>query len=161
MSTDLHAQARELLDRDCTSEISQTEQAWLAEHLRNCDECNRYAELTSRAIHALGSFSFTVDAGLAARTQAALARRAQELEAENWRSLLYLRGFALACLFTVIGSIVAWPEWAWVAERIRLVTWELQLGFFFFWILPSVTMAMLLLVGAGLGSSRSTERSLV
>lgn len=161
MSADLHARARALLDGDCASEISQAEQAWLAGHLRNCDECNRYAELTARAIQALGSFSFVVDPSLAARTQAALTRRAQELEAERSKRHLYLRGFALACLFTVMGSLVVWPGWVWVAERTRVTAWEWQLGFFLFWVLPSATIAMLLLVGVGLASRSGSERSLV
>jgi hypothetical protein len=161
MSADLHARARALLDCDCASEISQAEQEWLADHLRNCDECNRYAELTARAIHTLSSFSFAFDPGLAARTQAALTRRAQELEAERAKRGLYLRGFVLACLFTVIGSLAAWPGWMWVAERVRVAAWESQLGFFVFWVLPSLTIAMLLLVGVGFGSSRGNERGLV
>lgn len=89
MSADLHARARMLLDRDYASEISQAEQAWLADHLRNCEECNCYAELTARAIHALGSFSFAIDPGLAARTQAALARHAAEFESEP-RSVIFV-----------------------------------------------------------------------
>jgi hypothetical protein len=161
MSADLHARARALLDRDCASEISQAEQEWLAEHLRNCDECNPYAELTARAIQALSSFSFAFDPNLAGRTQAALTRRGQELEAERAKRGLYLRGFALACLFTVIGCFVAWPGWMWVAERVRVAAWESQLGFCLFWVLPSLTIALLLLVGVGLGSSRGNERGLV
>ncbi len=160
MSADLHARARALLDRDCASEISQAEQTWLGDHLRNCGDCNRYAELTARAIQALGSFSFAVDPSLTARTQAALTRRAEELEAERSKRDLCLRGFALACLFTVIGSLVAWPGWVWVAERMRVAAWESQLGFCVFWVLPSATIAMLLLVGVGLGRSRMNERGL-
>jgi len=117
MSTDLHAQARTLLDRGDAPGISPAEQAWLHEHLRQCDPCRCYAELTARAIQGLSSFSFSVDPGLAARTQAALTRRAQQMEAERARRSMYLRGFALACLFTVIGSLLAWPGWAYVARR--------------------------------------------
>jgi hypothetical protein len=160
MSADLHARARSLVDCDCASEISQAEQTWLAEHLHDCDECNRYAELTGRAIQTLSSFSFTVDPGLAARTQAALIRRAEELEAERSKRRLYLRGFALACLFTVIGSLLVWPGWVWVAERMRLTSWAWQLGFVLLWVLPSATVTILLLVGFGL-AAHSRERSLV
>jgi hypothetical protein len=161
MSADLHARARALIDRDYASEISPTEQGWLAGHLRDCDECRRYAELGARAVEALGSFSFVVDPGLAARTQAALTRRAQELELERAKRELCLRGFALACLLTVIGSVAVWPGWMWVAERMQLAAWEWQLGFFLFWVLPSITIAMLLLVGVGLGSAQENERGLV
>ena len=160
MSADLHARARALVDRDCTSEISQAEQSWLAEHLRNCDECNGYAELTARSIQALGSFSFSVDPGLMARTQEALSRRAEELEAERAKRNLYLRGFALASLLTVVGSLAAWPGWMWAADKMRIAPWQSQIGFGLFWVLPSATIAMLLLVGIGL-SGRSRERGLI
>jgi len=160
MSTDLHAQARTLLDRGDAPGISPAEQAWLHEHLRQCDPCRCYAELTARAIQGLSSFSFSVDPGLAARTQAALTRRAQQMEAERARRSMYLRGFALACLFTVIGSLLAWPGWAYVARRVQLAPWEWQLGFSLFWVLPSANIAMLLLVGMALGNGRSNVRSL-
>ncbi len=160
MSTDLHAQARTLLDRGDAPGISPAEQAWLHEHLRQCDPCRRYAELTARAIQGLSSFSFSVDPGLAARTQAALTRRAQQMEAERARRSMYLRGFALACLFTVIGSLLAWPGWAYIAGRAQLAPWEWQLGFSLFWVLPSASIAMLLLVGMALGNGRSNVRSL-
>jgi len=160
MSADLHAQARTLVDRNQMSGISPAEQAWLEDHLRQCDQCNGYAELTARAIGGLGSFSFSMDPSLVARTQEALTRRAREMEAERGRHRMYLRGFALACLFTVIGSVLAWQGWAYVAQRVQLVPWEWQLGFSLFWVLPSATVAMLLLVGLALESNRIHERSL-
>jgi len=160
MSADLHAQAREFVDRNQTSGISAAEQTWLEHHLRQCGECNGYAELTARTIQGLGSFSFSVDPGLVARTQDALTRRAREMEAERNRRRMYLRGFAMACLFTVIGSVLAWQAWAWVAQRMQFVPWEWQLGFSLFWVLPSATIAMLLLIGLAVESGRMNERSL-
>jgi len=161
MSADLHAQAREFVDRNQSSGLSTAEQAWLEDHLRHCAQCNGYSELTARTIQGLGSFSFSVDPGLVARTQEALTRRAQEMEAKRSRYRMYLRGFALACLFTMMGSVLAWQGWAWVAQRMQLVPWESQLGFSLFWVLPSATVAMLLLVGLALERSRINERSLV
>jgi predicted anti-sigma-YlaC factor YlaD len=160
MSVDLHLQARTLVDRNQMSGISPAEQAWLEDHLRHCDACGDYAELTARAIQGLGLFSFSVDPGLVTRTQEMLARRAREMEAERTRRAMYLRGFALACVFTVLGSALAWQGWAPIAQRIQLVPWAWQLGFLLFWVLPSVTVALLLLIGLALGGSRIHERSL-
>ncbi|HZR29739.1 MAG TPA: hypothetical protein VFA71_13250 [Terriglobales bacterium] len=159
MSADLHARAREFVDRN--QDLSPAEQAWLEDHLRQCAQCNDYAELTARAIQGLGSFSFSVGPALVARTQEALTRRAREMEAERSRRRMYLLGFVIACLFTAAGSVLGWQGWAWVAQRLQLVPWEWQLGFSLFWVFPSATIAMLLLVGLGLERSRIHERSLV
>ncbi len=158
---DSHARARALADRSLLPEISAEEQAWFEEHLRLCSDCATYAELTVRALRGLESLSFPNDPALATRTRQALTRRARQLDQGQSQQGRFLRGFALASLFTIVGSLLAWHGWASLAERVQLVPWQSQIGFSLFWVFPSAIITLLFLVGVAVGDPSHHERSLI
>ena len=52
---------RELIDRSFVEEVSESERRLMHDHLRNCDGCKRYVELTARAIRGLREFTFATE----------------------------------------------------------------------------------------------------
>lgn len=157
----LHEKARAIADRGDIADISAAEQIWLEDHLQECSECRRYVETTLRVIRELGMFSFPMDSDLVARTQDALTRRAQQLESEHSRHRVFLRAFALACLFTGLGSVLAWQVSAWIAQQSQLAAWKWEAGLALFWILPSLAITMLLVLGLARADARRGARSVV
>ena len=58
---------RELIDRSFVEEVSEGErqliQHQIRDHIRDCDGCKRYLELTARTIRGLQEFTCTSEAG--------------------------------------------------------------------------------------------------
>ncbi len=50
---------RELIDRSFVEEVSEGERQLIHDHIRDCDGCKRYLELTARTIRGLREFTFT------------------------------------------------------------------------------------------------------
>ena len=53
---------RELIDRSFVEEVSEGERHLIDHHIRDCDGCKRYVELTARTIRGLREFTFTSEA---------------------------------------------------------------------------------------------------
>jgi len=79
MQPDPHQRARFLNDEALVAGISRDDQCWLHSHTDHCAECAAYAELTSRILQGLNSFSFEIEPAMHRRVQNAVTDRAQRL----------------------------------------------------------------------------------
>jgi len=122
--------------------ISPDEQRWLANHVSQCAECSRYAELSQRTLRALDSFAFDLDPVASLRVQKAIHNRADWM-ASHGRGFSF--GIWVAIILTIIGSVAMWELTAWLASRWNLATPMWQIGFAILWLLPSVLLDVLLL----------------
>ena len=64
---------RELIDRSFVEEVSEGERQLIHDHIRDCDGCKRYVELTARTIRGLREFTFTSEADSSAQVLEILA----------------------------------------------------------------------------------------
>jgi len=67
---------RELIDRSFVEEVSEGERRLMHDHIRDCDGCKRYVELTARTIRGLREFTFTRGPDSSAQVREILARGA-------------------------------------------------------------------------------------
>jgi hypothetical protein len=150
MQTDLHQSIRQLIDKSMASELASAaelapkEQQSLREHLHECAACQKYAEDSRRAIAALGGFSFPANPDLQAKVFAALAERAQQLEAAQPSRRRIVRTCVIALLLTVIGSFGAWHVGNPLAVVLHLEPAAAQAGVLALWVLPSLCFSLLL-----------------
>jgi anti-sigma factor RsiW len=144
MQTDLHKSMRQLIDRSLAGELSPTEQHSLREHLRECAACQKYADDSRRAIAGLGGFSFAANPDLQAKVFAALAQRAQQLEAAQPSRRRIVRTCIIALLLTVVGSLAALHLGDPLAGLLHLGPAETQVGVLALWVLPSLCFCLFL-----------------
>src|SRR5207249_4711227 len=64
---------RELIDRSFVEEVSESERQLIHDHIRDCDGCKRYLELTARTIRGLREFTFTSEPDSSAQVREILA----------------------------------------------------------------------------------------
>jgi hypothetical protein len=136
MNMDTHEEARSWIDRRLAAEATDEENRLLDEHLAACAACRLSLERSLRALRGLGELTVDVDPGLTSRVQAAVARRAEDLERQRAHRRTRILGFVAALLMTAAGSFAVWtltPP-AWTA------------GVVVFWMLPSLCAALALLV---------------
>jgi len=135
MNMDAHEKARSWIDRRLAAEATDEENRLLDEHLAVCAACRLSLERSLRALRGLGELTLDVDPGLTARVQAALARRARDLERRRAHRRRMILGLAAALLLTAAGSFAVWtltpPAWTG--------------GVVIFWTLPSLCAALGLL----------------
>jgi hypothetical protein len=117
MQSEPHARARLLLDQATMESISADDQRWLNGHTEECEECSRYGELSRRAIRALNSFAFELDAAAAFRVENAIRIHANRLASNEFHGRRFFIGAVAAMLLTIAGSIAIWQPAAWVAGR--------------------------------------------
>ena len=132
---DAHEKALAWIDRRLAAEATDEENRLLDEHLAACAACRRSLERSQRALRGLGELAVETDPELTSRVQAALARRARDLERQHADRRTRILGFAVALLMTAAGSLAVWaltPR-AWTA------------GVVVFWMLPSLCAALVLL----------------
>jgi predicted anti-sigma-YlaC factor YlaD len=130
-----HEEARSWIDRRLAGEATDEENSLLDEHLAACAACRLSLERSQRALRGLGELTIEVDPGMTSRVQAAVARRARDLEQRRTLRRTRLLGFAAALLLTAAGSFAVWTVTppAWTA------------GVVVFWTLPSLGAALVLL----------------
>src|ERR1700683_4709823 len=74
---------RELIDRSFVEEVSEGERQLIRDHIRGCDGCERYVELTARTIRGLREFTFTSEADSNAQVLEILAHHAGTMRQHN------------------------------------------------------------------------------
>ena len=157
MQADLHNAMHQLIDKSLAGEVSLEEQQALREHLAACADCQRYASEGRRAIAALSGFSFATDPELHAKVNAALAVRAQQLQARQPDRTRIVVVSVVALLLTLAGSFGAVHISNPLAAFLHLPAAQAQTGLFTFWIIPSWCFFLLLPVLL-LISARSASR---
>jgi anti-sigma factor RsiW len=144
MQTDLHQSMRHLIDQSLAGELSSTENHSLRDHLHACAACQKYADDSRRAIAGLGGFSFTANADLQARVFAALAQRAQQLEAAQPARRRIVRTCIAALLLTIVGSLAALHLGNPLAGLLHWEPAKTQTGVLALWVLPSLCFCLFL-----------------
>src|ERR1700721_3884451 len=74
---------RELIDRSFVEEVSEGERQLIHDHIRDCDGCKRYVELTARAIRGLREFTFTSEPDSNAQVREILAHHTGTMHQHN------------------------------------------------------------------------------
>ena len=159
MQADLHHAMRQLIDKSLAGEASPQEQHALGEHLRACAQCESYASHGRRAIAALSGFAFVPDPGSQEKIHAALALRAQQLQAAEPRTRMVriIQITVAALALTIAGSFGAARLGNVLATLLHLPAAQAHTGLLTFWIAPSWCFALLLPVLL-LVSARSANR---
>jgi anti-sigma factor RsiW len=157
MQADLHHAMRHIIDKSLVGEASPEEQQALRAHLRACAQCETYANDGRRAIAGLSGFSFAADPDLQAKVHAALALRAQQLQAAQPNRTRIVLVSIVALLLTIAGSFGAVHAGDLLAAVLHLPVTQAQTGLFTFWIAPSWCFS-LLLPALLLASARSANR---
>ena len=143
MPLENHEKARFLLHRAFVEGISLEDRRWLDAHAGQCAECDRYADLSARAVRALDWFALELDPAAALRVENVVRSRAEEMRsAESHAKSLWI-GTGVAIFLTFTGSAVAWHTLAWLARQWNLPSRVWQIGFAAFWLLPSLLLALL------------------
>jgi predicted anti-sigma-YlaC factor YlaD len=139
---------RELIDRSFVEEVSEGERQLIHDHIRDCDGCKRYVELTARTIRGLREFTFTSKTGSNAQVREILAHhtgtmRQHNVQFRNWAA------FAVALSMSFVGSAVVYQMAKRLAVPMHFDTAQVQAGVLVFWLLPSFCSALCLLAAPG------------
>jgi predicted anti-sigma-YlaC factor YlaD len=147
MPANPHQSVRDIIDQSLAgAAVSPQAQQTLREHLPACAECRQYLDASNRAIAGLADFSFSIPPALDGKVLAAIAARAQQLEAAHIQRRRLWATSCLALLLTVAGSLAASQLGALAAPVFHFQPAQLHLGLATFWITPSVLICMLLLL---------------
>src|SRR6266404_4592194 len=139
---------RELIDRSFVEEVSEGERQLIHDHIRDCDGCKRYLELTARTIRGLREFTFTSEPDSNVQVREILAHhvgtmRQHNLQFKAWAS------FAVALSMTFVGSALVYQMAKHMAHPMNFDTAQVQAGVLVFWLLPSFCAALRLLAAPG------------
>ena len=139
---------RELIDRSFAEEVSEGERQLIHDHIRDCDGCKRYVELTARTIRGLREFTFASEPDSKARILELLAHhtgtmRRNDVPFKTWAA------FAAALLLSFVGSAFVYQVAGLLAVPMHFDTAQVQAGVLVFWLLPSFCSALCLLAAPG------------
>jgi anti-sigma factor RsiW len=144
MSEDIHKKAALLAVTSRIEGISETDRAWLDEHLDKCTRCAEHAASLDRAVAALRLPPVAPDPAVMESTRRRVRVRAMELREQRAR----LRGLWIACVFSwLLGACSApllWIAFRWMGQRLDLPQplWIVALGIY--WLVPAAFGAALL-----------------
>jgi predicted anti-sigma-YlaC factor YlaD len=139
---------RELIDRSFAEEISKGERQLLDDHVRHCDGCKRYADLTARTIRGLREFTFTSEADSSALVFEILAHHAGTTRQRNARFKVWA-AFAVALSMSIVGSALVYQVARFLAAPMHFDNAQVRAGVLVFWLLPSFCAALCLLAAPG------------
>ncbi|HEY1924739.1 MAG TPA: hypothetical protein VGG58_05770 [Candidatus Acidoferrum sp.] len=144
--SDSHARAQALIAKERVEGLAGSEQAWLADHLRECTPCGADATATQQALRSLRTVRVPVPRDMAARTQFRVRLRAQQLFAREprWRLIYMMCGASW-----VAGAATApyiWRGLEWIGHRAGLPDFVWKMGFGVWWALPAIVAAAILLM---------------
>jgi hypothetical protein len=139
---------RELIDRSFAEEISEGERQLMHDHIRDCDGCKRYLELTARTILGLREFTFVSGPDSNAQVREILADHAETMR-EHSVQLRIWAAFAVALSMSIVGSALVYQLTKRLAVPMHFDTAQVQAGVLVFWLLPSFCSALHLLAARG------------
>ena len=135
---------RELIDRSFVEEVSEDERQLIHAHIRDCDGCKRYVELTARTIRGLREFTFTSEPDSNAQVLEILAQHTGTMRQHNVQFRIWA-AFAVALSMSFVGSALVYQVTKRLAVPIHFDTAQVQAGVLVFWLLPSLCAALCLL----------------
>ena len=139
---------RELIDRSFVEEVSEGERQLIHDHIRDCDGCKRYVELTARTIRGLREFTFTSEPDSTAQVIEILAHHAGTMRQHNVQFKIWA-AFAVALLMSFVGSALVYQVARLLVVPMHFDTSQVQPGVLIFWLLPSLCSALCLLAAPG------------
>ena len=139
---------RELIDRSFVEEVSEGERQLIHDHIRDCDGCKRYVELTLRTIRGLREFTFTNEPDSNAQVREILADHTETMRQHNVQFQIWA-AFAVAFLMSFVGSALVYQVARLLAVQMHFDTSQVQPGVLIFWLLPSLCSALCLLAAPG------------
>src|SRR5436309_15643283 len=98
---------RELIDRSFVEEVSEGERQLMHDHIRDCDGCKRYVELTGRTIRGLREFTFTSEPDSSAQILETLAHHTGTMLRHNVPFKIWA-AFAAAISMSIVGSALVY-----------------------------------------------------
>jgi hypothetical protein len=138
---------RELIDRSFVEEVSEGERRLMHDHIRDCDGCKRYVELTGRTIRGLREFTFTSEPDSSAQVREILAHHTETMRQHNAQFKI-LAAFAVALSMSFVGSALVYQ----MVKRLAPMHFDIaqvQAGVLVLWLLPSFCSALCLLAARG------------
>jgi len=139
---------RELIDRCFVEEVSEGERRLMHDHIRDCDGCKRYVELTARTIRGLREFTFTSEPDSSAQVREILAHHTGTMRQHNMQFKIWA-AFAVAVSMSFVGSALVYQMVKRLAVPMHFDTAQVQAGVLVFWLLPSFCSALCLLAARG------------
>jgi hypothetical protein len=139
---------RELIDRSFVEEVSEEERRLMHDHIRDCDGCKRYVELTARTIRGLREFTFTSEAESSAQVFEILAHHTGTMRQHNVQFKIWA-AFAVALSMSFVGSALVYQVAKLLTVPTHFDTVQVQAGVLVFWLLPSFCSALCLLAARG------------
>ena len=139
---------RKLIDRSFVEEVSEGERRLMHDHIRDCDGCKRYVELTARTIRGLREFTFTSEPDSSARVREILAHHTETMRQHNVQFKIWA-AFAAALSMSIVGSALVYQVAKSLAAPMHFDNAQVQAGVLVFWLLPSFCSALCLLAAPG------------
>jgi hypothetical protein len=139
---------RELIDRSFAEEVSEGERQLIHDHIRDCDGCQRYVELTARTIRGLREFTFASEPDSNAQVCEILAHHTGTMRQHNVQFEIWA-AFAAALSMSFVGSALVYQVAKLLAVPVHFDTAQVQAGVLVFWLLPSFCSALCLLTARG------------
>src|SRR5213595_3744964 len=139
---------RELIDRSFVEEVSEGERQLIHDHIRDCDGCKRYLELTARTIRGLREFTFTSEPDSNAQVREILAHHTETMRQHNVQFKIWA-AFAVALSMSFVGSALVYQMVKRLAVPTHFDTAQVQAGVLVFWLLPSFCAAVSVLAAPG------------
>jgi anti-sigma factor RsiW len=144
MNANNHQRAEHLIAQERVEGISPSEREWLQQHLQECAPCAELARATEQALRSLRALSVPLPAALASRTQLRVRLRAQEMRQNP--SWLVWAACGVSWAFGAATSPYVWRALQWLGHRIGAPDLLWQMGFAFWWALPAIVVAVVLLL---------------
>jgi hypothetical protein len=158
MNETLHQRAQRLLAESLVEGIAAPDQAWLAQHLRECTDCAREAAAAQELLQALRSVPVAVPRDLVARTQLRVRLRAQEASESSRSGLLLWIITAASWLLGVLSAPLVWRGFAWFGGQFGVPRLALEMGFVLWWTVPALLAAAAVLYQRGVAQGFAGQR---
>ena len=139
---------RELIDRSFVEEVSEGERRLMHDHIRECDGCKRYLEVTARTIRGLREFTFTSEPDSNAQVREILAHHSETMRQHKVQFKIWA-AFAVALALSIVGSALVYQVAKLLAVPMYFDTARVQAAVLVFWLLPSLCSALRLLAAPG------------
>src|SRR3989442_9131591 len=127
---------RELIDRSFVEGVSEGERQLIHDHIRDCDGCKRYLELTARTIRGLREFTFTSEADSNAQVREILAHHTETMRQHNVQFKVWA-AFAVALSMSIVGSALVYQVPKLLTVPMHFDTTQGQAGVLGFLLLQS------------------------
>ena len=142
MTITIHERAIELSAKALVTDLSDSEQIWLDQHVAGCAACAAEIDARTAMLHGMKTMPILADESLVLNTQLRVRERCIQMRLKETRMAPIWISCTLASVWMLFSTPYLWQVFDSIGHWLQIPDLLWQMGFLITWFMPAVSGAI-------------------